>query len=247
MKWNTLIIEDEEPARNIIKNYLMDFNNIHIIAELSDGFSGVKAINELKPDIIFLDIQMPRLNGFEVLELIEHKPAVIFTTAYDQYAIKAFEVNAIDYLLKPFSKERFSKAILKVLETLEKRKPHDNNMFIQTINNTEEKLHRIAVRTGNKIHVIPTENIIYIEAQGDYVSIHTQDDSFLKEKPMKYYENNLDNNNFVRIHRSYIVNINYIQGLEYYDKENYLAILKNKEKLKVSSNGYKILREKLKL
>jgi len=247
MNLKALIIEDEEPARKIIKNYLTEFNNIQLIEELSDGFSGVKAINEHKPDIVFLDIQMPRLNGFEVLELLEHNPAVIFTTAFEQYAIKAFEVNALDYLLKPYSKERFCKAVNKVIEILQSKKTSQSHIFVQPQIQPAEKLHRIAVRAGTRIHVIPAEDIIYIEAQGDYVSIHTKEDNYLKEKPMKYYENNLDNENFVRIHRSYIVNINFINNLEYYDKENYLALLKNKEKLKVSTNGYKILREKLKL
>ena len=245
-----LIIEDEQPARSIINKYLEDIEQVEVIGEYADGFSGVKAINELKPDLIFLDIQMPRLTGFEVLELIEHKPAVIFTTAYDQYALRAFEVNASDYLLKPFTKERFTKAVDNVINTLKKelKSPAEKlNTLSQTLDETSENLLRVAVRVGNKIHVLPAEDIHYIEAQGDYVSIHTKEDSFLKEKPMKYYETHLDNKLFVRIHRSSIVNVNMIERLEYYDKESYIAILKDNVKLKVSTNGYKLLKQRLNL
>jgi len=250
MKFKAVIIEDEEPARSIIRTYLSAFEDITLIGEFADGFSGVKAINELKPDIAFLDIQMPRLTGFEVLELIEHKPAVIFTTAFDNFAIKAFEVNAADYLLKPYTKERFTKAVNHVLENLKVKKPetqHAIEKVSQTLDSNEEKLLRVAVRTGNNIQVVPVGDIMYIEAQGDYVAIHTSADNFLKEKPMRYYEAHLDSNTFVRIHRSYIVNVNYIQKLEYYDKESYMAILKNKEKLKLSTNGYKLLKQILNL
>jgi len=245
-----IIIEDEQPARSIIKTYLEDIEQVEIIGEYADGFSGVKAINELKPDLVFLDIQMPRLTGFEVLELIEYKPAVIFTTAYDQYAIKAFEVNASDYLLKPFTKERFEKAVNNVVDAFRKEAtlPKDKlEKLSQTLDETDEKIQRVAVRVGNKIHVLPVESINYIESQGDYVSIHTSTDDFLKEKPMKYYETHLDNKLFVRIHRSYIVNVNMIERLEYYDKESYMAILKDNVKLKVSTNGYKVLKQRLNL
>ena len=245
-----IIIEDEQPARSIINNYLEDINEVEVIGEFADGFSGVKAINELKPDLVFLDIQMPRLTGFEVLELIEHKPAVIFTTAYDQYALKAFEVNASDYLLKPFTRERFVKAVENVIAVLKKDFSQPSNKLeklSQSLDTADGKIQRIAIRDGYKIQVLPAEAIVYIEAQGDYVSIHSATDSFLKEKTMKYYETHLDNSVFVRIHRSHIVNVNMIDRLEYYDKESYIAILKNKLKLKVSTNGYKLLKQRLNL
>jgi len=243
----TLIIEDEEPARNIIKHYLLDSPFIEVIGEYADGFSGLKAINDLKPDLIFLDIQMPKLTGFELLELIEHKPNIIFTTAYDQYALKAFEANATDYLLKPFSKERFEQALNKVLVQSDKEKNIDSkiNAIVNTIDEKPEFISRIAVKSGTKIDVIPTDNIAYLEAEGDYVMIYTQDDSYLKEKTMKYFETHLDNHQFIRIHRSFIVNVNEIIRLEHYDKENYIAILKNNVKLKVSSNGHKLLKQAL--
>lgn len=245
MTYNAFIIDDEQPARDIIKNYLEDVTEINVAGEFADGFSAVKAINSQKPDIIFLDIQMPKLNGFEVLELLEHKPAVIFSTAYDHYAIKAFEVNAADYLLKPYSDERFAKAIQVLLNKLNNGnvEKKTNQLHIEP----QEILHRIAVRTGQNIHVIPTASITHIEAEGDYTRIHTLSESFLKEKPMRYYEVHLNNSEFVRIHRSYIVNIAFIERLEYYDKDSYNAVLRNKISLKVSTNGYKALRHFLNL
>ncbi len=204
MSFKALIIDDEQPARDLVKHYLHDFIDIEIIGECADGFSAVKAINELKPDFVFLDVQMPKLNGFEVLELLETKPAIIFTTAFDHFAIKAFEVAASDYLLKPFPKERFKMAVNNLLNNLnkgldkEKSLQHLNN----AINEKQEYLHRIAVRSGQKIYVLPVESITHIEADGDYVSIHTEKEKYLKEKTMKYYESHLDSNTFVRIHRA---------------------------------------------
>jgi len=249
MKIRTIIIEDEEPARLLVKNFLANINEIELSGEFSDGFSGLKAINELKPDLVLLDIQMPKLTGFEILELAEHKPIIIFTTAYDQYAIKAFEASATDYLLKPFTRERFAEAIKKAVEKFNSNSNDESKIksVLQTMEEKPEIIDRIAVRSGSKIHVIPAEEIIYLEADGDYVKIHTKDGSHLKEKTMKYFETHLDGKMFIRIHRSFIANINQIQRLEYYDKENYVAILKNNIQLKVSSSGYKQLRESLKL
>jgi len=249
MKIQAIIIEDELPARTLVKNYLEGFEKIEIIGEYSDGFSGLKAINELKPDLVFLDIQMPKLTGFELLELTEHKPIIIFTTAFDQYAIKAFEANAVDYLLKPFSLQRFQDAVNKAIDRFDNNKTDETMVksMIQTIDEKTEIINRIAIRTGSKIHLIATEEIIFIEADGDYVKIHTKDQSFLKEKTMKYFELHLDSNKFIRIHRSYILNIEHIHRLEYYDKENYVAILKNDIRLKVSNNGYKLLKNHLKI
>ena len=249
MNIRTIIIEDEEPARILLKKFLEANPQIELIGECSDGFSGLKAINEQKPDLVLLDIQMPKLTGFEVLELTEHKPIVIFTTAYDQYAIKAFESNATDYLLKPFTRERFTEAINKATEKFN-NKTNDANKIISVLKTIDEKpeiIDRIAIRSGSKIHVIPVEEIIYFESDGDYVKIHTKEGSHLKEKTMKYFETHLEPKKFIRIHRSYIANVEQIQRLEYYDKENYVAILKNNTQLKVSNSGYKLLRESLKL
>ncbi|NVO02197.1 MAG: LytTR family transcriptional regulator DNA-binding domain-containing protein [Bacteroidetes bacterium] len=249
MKIQAIIIEDELPARTLVKNYLEGFEIIEIIGEYSDGFSGLKAINELKPDLVFLDIQMPKLTGFELLELTEHKPIIIFTTAFDQYAIKAFEANAVDYLLKPFSLQRFQGAVNKAIDRFDNNKTDETivKSMIQTIDEKTEIINRIAIRTGSKIHLIATEEIVFIEADGDYVKIHTKDQSFLKEKTMKYFESHLDSTKFTRIHRSYLLNLEHIHRLEYYDKENYVAILKNDIHLKVSNSGYKLLKNHLKI
>ncbi len=239
-----IIIDDEKLARDLIKNFLQSFNNIQIIAECKDGFEGLKSINTNNPDLVFLDIQMPKLNGFEMLELLEDMPNIIFTTAYDQYALKAFEVNATDYLLKPFSRKRFSDAVEKVIGKINGSNTNKNelpNTFIQT----EEKLSRVVVKKNSKIVIIAVEDIVYIEAQDDYVSITTSDGSFLKQNRMKYYEEHLPNS-FIRIHRSYIANLNEIKEIALLEKESHIVILKSGEKLPVSKTGYKKLKEIIK-
>ena len=248
MNIRTIIIEDEEPAREIVKTYLKNYADIEVIGEFSDGFSGVKAINELKPDLLFLDIQLPKLTGFEILELSEYLPVIIFTTAYDQFALKAFEMNATDYLLKPFSADRFNNAIQKALEKINNKNQEGKEIkkLVETVDDKTETIDRVVVKSGTKIKVIPVEKIIYIEAQDDYVMIYAEDSKQLKEKTMKYFESHLDNSVFIRIHRSYIVNVNYIFQLEHFNKENYLVILKNGAKLKVSDSGYKNLKNILK-
>lgn len=248
MSIRTIIIDDEEPARNLIANFLKDFSEIEIIDQCSDGFQGVKQINELKPDLVFLDIQMPKLTGFEVIELIEHKPAIVFSTAFDQYAIKAFDSNAIDYLLKPYSKDRFAQALEKVLSSIKSNEtPANSQQLAQIADNSKENLHRIAFKTGTKIFVLPIEQIHFIEADGDYVKVHIKDSFYLKEKTMKYFETNLPQNEFIRIHRSYIVNISEIQRIEQYDKENHAVVLKSGNVLKTSTAGYKALKQVLSL
>ncbi len=248
MEIKTIIIDDEEPARNLIASFLKDFPEIKIISLCADGFEGVKQINELMPDLVFLDIQMPKLTGFEVVELIEHKPKIIFSTAFDQYAVKAFDANAVDYLLKPYSKERFKKAIEKVLAALENADvPADNKKINEIAEAQNETLHRIAIKSGTKIFVLPIEQIHYIEADGDYVKVHTKDNSYLKEKTMRYFENNLPQNEFIRIHRSYIINLNEIQRIEQFDKENHIVLLKSGANLKTSNAGYKALKAALSL
>lgn len=243
----TIIIDDEKLARDLLVNYLSNFKEIEIVKECENGFEGLKAINELDPHLIFLDIQMPKINGFEMLELLEKKPEIIFTTAYDQYAIKAFEHNAVGYLLKPFSKERFNKAIHSVFERInfkdKKQLPIDQ--LISEVQKPDEKLSRVVVKKGSEIHVLAVESIIYFEAQDDYVMIYTKDSRYLKQKTMKYYESNLEESQFVRTHRSFIVNIQQIAKLELYDKESYMIILKSGQKLKSSKSGYKKLKEVL--
>jgi two-component system LytT family response regulator len=245
-KLQTLIIEDEELARNLLRSYLKDQPDIEIIGECENGFDGVKAINEKKPDLVFLDIQMPKITGFEMIELLDHKPQIIFTTAYDQYALKAFELNAVDYLLKPFSKERMQKAIEKVVHHIQH---NENNIEkLEELTNFrpgEEYIDRVVVKDRHKIHIITVDKIRYIESLDDYVMIYTHDGRHMKQKTMKYFETYLDPKNFIRIHRSFIVQVDNIAEIQQYEKESYVVILKdtNKTKLKVSKTGYKRIKE----
>ena len=244
----TLIIEDEQPAIDLLSFYLKDIEEIEIINICKDGFTGLKSINELKPDLVFLDIQMPKLTGFELIELLEHKPMIVFTTAYDDFAIKAFEVNAIDYLLKPYSIERLKQAIEKVFEnhqSPQKETPDYQKLSEYNVSKAEQSISRIVVKTGHQIKLIQIEEVLYLEAQDDYVMIYTKETRYIKQATMKFFESGLDSNKFVRIHRSYIVNIDEIKQLEPYEKESYLAILKNGAKLKISKAGFKNLKEKL--
>lgn len=238
-----IIIDDEKLARDLIRNFLQSFENIKIVDECENGFEGIKSINEHNPDLIFLDIQMPKLNGFEMLELLENPHNIIFTTAYDQYALKAFEVNAVDYLLKPFSRERFSDAINKVLDKIYNTNIKDKPVLQQSdFLQSDEKLNRIVVKKGNKIVVIPIDNIKYLEAQDDYVNILSSEGSFLKQNRMKYYEEHLPDS-FIRVHRSYIVNLNEIKEISLLEKDSHIVILRSGEKLPVSKRGYIKLKE----
>lgn len=247
-KIKAIIIEDELPARELIKSYLEHQEGIEFAGEFGDGFSGVKGINDLLPDLVFLDIQMPKLNGFEVLELIEHNPAVIFTTAYDQYAIRAFEKSAVDYLLKPFSEQRFAQAVKKAEEVIHnKQQEKQLKQLSENHAGLEDRIERVAVRSGRNIHVIPTDEIVYIEAEGDYVMIHSTKGNFLKEKTMKFFENHLPENEFVRVHRSFIINIGFVKRIEAYEKESHIVLMEKGESIKTSRSGYKALREKLSL
>ena len=246
-KIRTIVIDDEKLAREITKGYLSKHPEIEIIAECSNGFDAIKKINEDKPDLIFLDIQMPKISGFEMLELLDDPPAIIFTTAYDQYAIKAFEVSAVDYLLKPFSEERFNDA-LKKSYTLIKDKFQQNSTIKNIIDHHDEKiefLDRVVIKDGSKISIVPVESIKWIEAQDDYVMINSEQGRFLKKKTMKFFENHLDENMFIRIHRSYIINADFIQHLEQKGKESYQLILKNGRELPVSKTGLSKLKSTL--
>lgn len=234
-----VIIDDEPLARSVVKEYLEAFQQIEIAAECNDGFEGVKAINQHKPDVVFLDIQMPKINGFEMLELIEEPPAVIFTTAFDEYAMKAFEEHAVDYLLKPFSQERFNKAVekLSAQSTLLQQKKSTEEL-LQSAPPMPLQNERIVVKTGGKIKIIMVANIQYLEAADDYVKIYTADGVVLKNKTMGFYEQSLPAGSFVRTHRSYMINVQEITRIDPYEKESHLAILKNGAKIPVSKAGY---------
>jgi len=253
-KLRTVIIEDEAPARELVKAYIKTNEHIELIAECQDGFAGVKTINETKPDLIFLDIQMPKLTGFEMIELLDEVPEIIFTTAYDQFAIKAFELSAVDYLMKPFSRERFNEAVEKVLVRLQNRAEVSENARIKNKNietftelkkDSIEQVERLFVKTGTKIDVVPVETVIKIEAQDDYVEIHTADKKYLKNDTMNYLEKVLPAKTFTRVHRSHIINLNHINKIEKYGKESYVVILKDGSTVNVSKSRIKELKNQL--
>ncbi|ANH82519.1 DNA-binding response regulator [Niabella ginsenosidivorans] len=232
-----IIIDDEFLARSMVKEYLQKYPQLEIVAECGDGFEGMKAIQEHKPDLIFLDIQMPKISGFEMLELIEEPPAVIFATAFDEYAIKAFEAHAVDYLLKPFDQERFDKAVNKFL-VQQKGSSQANTQELLNDVQLPNSNSRIVVKNGSKIKIIPVQEVLYLEAADDFVKIFTKEGYYLKNKTMSFFENFLPQDLFVRSHRSYIVNIQEITRIDPYEKDGHVAILKNGTKINVSRNGY---------
>lgn len=246
---SVLIIDDEPLARDLVKKYLSDNPGIEILGECENGFDALKAIQELKPDLLLLDIQMPKIDGFELLEVLDPKPEIIFTTAFDQYAIRAFELNAVDYLLKPFSKERLDQALDKAKGRIFAAKDASPAVsplqkLQQQVDDDRKTIERVVTRLGSKITVIPVEKIWYIEAADDYVMIWSELGNHLKEKTMKYFEKHLPQGQFIRTHRSNIINISQVLSLELYSKDSYLAIMKSGARLKVSAEGYKRLREK---
>jgi len=247
-KIRTIIIDDETPARDLIKHYLSEVESVEIISECSDGFSGLKTITAMKPDLVFLDIQMPRLTGIELIEVLTEKPEIIFTTAYDQFAIRAFELNAVDYLMKPFAKRRFLEAVNKAVDKIQSGKGNREpaNKLLSIKPESAPPVNRIVVRKGNALNLIPVDQIRYVEAQDDYVMIFHNEGKALKQQTMKFYEDNLPKSDFVRIHRSYIVKVEEIKGIEPYGKDNHIAILQSGDKLPVSRAGYKLLKEELK-
>lgn len=236
----TLIIDDEPLATEIIKEYLEDYPQFEIVGICHNGFEGLKAINEQNPDLIFLDIQMPKINGLELLELLENPPAVIFTTAFDNYAMKAFDAHAIDYLLKPISKTRFQKSI----EKFNLSNPNSGQLSFQQ-DQIPDATDRIVLKIKNEIKIIPVSEVFYLEANDDYVNIYTKDGKFLKNKTLTFYEQNLDASQFVRVHRSFIVKIQEIHKIEPYEKDSYQLILRNGAKIPVSKTGLPKLKSAL--
>ncbi len=241
-----VIIDDEPLARSLVVEYLQQHSSIEIVAECNDGFQGVKAINQHKPDLIFLDIQMPKINGFEMLELLDTVPNVIFTTAFDEYAIKAFEANAIDYLLKPFSKERFDLAIQKWQEKNNVVSSEKNiQALLENTTKQPDEKNRIVVKNGSDIRIVPMQDVMYIEAYDDYVKIFTKDTYYLKKKTMNYYEEVLDKAHFFRTHRSFIINLQELTKIEPLEKNTYVVLLKNGKRIPLSRTGYSKLKETL--
>jgi len=247
-KIKTLIIDDESLARDLLRHYLSKDERIEIIGECSNGFEGVLSIQELKPDLVFLDIQMPKITGFEMLELVPNPPIIVFSTAFDQYAIRAFEANAIDYLLKPYPCERVLAAVNKAGELLKNKTTVPAiSQLIESHDEDSGILNRIVVKSGRKIQVIPVDSIHYIESQDDFVMIYCNEGHYMKQKTMKFFEQHLDEKQYVRIHRSYLLNISVISEIQQYEKESWLILTKQGAKLKVSKAGYANLKEKLKM
>jgi len=242
-----VIIEDEMPARELLKAYLSKESDIEIAEECENGFEGIKAIAMHHPDLIFLDVQMPKLTGFEMLELLDEFPQIIFTTAYDQYAIKAFELNAVDYLMKPFSKERFSQAIEKARKRIVDKENSETTVktLVKKVKEEAGTIDRIFVKTGSRIDVIPVSEIIRIDAQDDYAEIITKNKSYLKKETMNFLEKNLPQANFIRVHRSSIINSDYMEKIEKYGKESYIVVLKDGSRVNVSKSRIKELRNTL--
>jgi len=239
----TIIIDDEPLAAGIIHEFLMEFSQFEVVEVCQDGFQGLKAINVHKPDLIFLDVQMPKITGFEMLELLDEPPAVIFTTAFDHYALKAFDAKAMDYLLKPFSETRFKQAIDRFLES--RGKASEGNDSDGGPAYMAEKSNRLVVRVKNDIKIIPIAEVIYFEAEDDYVTIHTPSGKYLKKMTMKTLEESLDPEKFARVHRSFIINLNGITGIEPYERDTYLVKLRAGEQIPVSKTGYSRLRQVL--
>lgn len=236
-----IVVDDEDLARAVVREHCAADPGIGIVAECRNGFEAVKAIDELRPDLVFLDIQMPKLTGFEVLELCEHSPAVIFVTAFDQFALKAFEVHAVDYLLKPFSRERFESALARVRERLEKARPAAVRGLLADVRRAHPT-ERILIKEGPNVRVIPADAVDYIQAQDDYAAVYTGGKAHLKQQRIAEFEQTLDSARFVRIHRSYILNIDRLAKIEAYAKNSKMAILKDGTKLPVSRKGYEKLK-----
>src|ERR1035438_659548 len=236
-----VIVDDEELARLFLREMLRPHPEVEIAAECANGFDAVKAIGETRPDVLFLNVQMPKLNGFEVLELIERGPAVIFVTAWDQYAMRAFDAHAVDYLLKPFSAERFEMALGRAKSRLgEHRIPSG---LAQAARTPGQFPQRIVVKDGPRVHIIPIDKLDYVEAQDDYVALHSGGKSYLKQQPIAVLEESLDPARFVRIHRSAVVNLERIARIEPYGKESRISLLDDGARLPISRSGYAKLLE----
>ena len=246
-----IVVDDEPLARAVVREFLGSHADVAIVAECGNGFDAVKAVTELTPDLMLLDVQMPKLDGFEVLELLGRSVPVIFTTAYDKYALRAFEVHAVDYLLKPFSEERLAEALIRARTRLAARESGDDKSdvdveaFVSEARPRQGPLQRVLIRDGAQVHVIPVDRIDFVEAQDDYVSFVSEGKSFLKDQTMAAVEAALDPLRFVRIHRSYLLNVERIARVELYAKDSRIAILGDGSKLPVSRSGYQRLQQLL--
>ena len=239
---DVVIVDDEAPARAILREFLADYPQFNIVAECANGYEAVKAVSEHRPQLLFLDIQMPKLDGFEVLDLLDPKPKVVFVTAYDEYALRAFEVHAVDYLLKPFSAARFAEVVGHAEQMVLLGAPEARTTPLSTTPLMKRPLQRIAFRDGASIDVVPVQRIDYIEAQDDYVHVFTRGEKHVKQQTLGELEQLLDASRFVRVHRSYIVNLESLDRVEPYAKDSRVAVLKDGTRIPVSRTGYERLR-----
>ncbi len=239
------IVDDEALARSVLSEYLTAMPDVDLVAQCANGFDAVKVVSDLKPDLLLLDVQMPKLDGFEVLQLVGREVAVVFVTAYDQYALKAFEVHAVDYLLKPFSPERLSEAIDRARQRLGRGEPTPIDALVAAARPDRGPASRILVRDGSKVHVLPAGRIAYIQAQDDYICFSCDGKSYLKEQTLADVEAALDATKFARIHRSYLLNLDFLARVELDERENRVAVLTDGRKLPVSRGGYARLSELL--
>jgi two-component system LytT family response regulator len=242
---NVAIVDDEEPARALLRQYLAAHADVRVVAECANGFEAVKAVEELAPDLLLLDVQMPGLSGFDVLELIGREMAVVFVTAYDRHALRAFDVHAVDYLLKPFSAERLAEALAHVRQRLgQPREPRLDRAAAEG-RPPGVPLARLLLREGAKVHVIPAEALDVAEARDDYVCLRSGGREFLKQQTLAELEGRLDPVRFVRVHRSFIVNVARVTRIERYSKDGRLAVLADGSKVPISRTGFSRLRAML--
>jgi len=233
-----VIVDDEPLARSVVREYAAADPTIEIVADCANGFEAVKAVSEQKPDLVLLDVQMPKLDGFEVLELLGRDQPVVFITAYDQYALRAFEVHAVDYLLKPFSAERFQDAMARARERLRAREGTPVDALLRDAKPKSGPAERVLIRDGANVHVLPVDAIDYIEAQDDYVAFKSAGKSYLKDQTLSAVEAALDPSRFVRVHRSFVLNVDRLAKVELYAKDSRIAILRDGSRLPVSRAGY---------
>jgi two-component system LytT family response regulator len=239
-----ILVDDEAPARMVLKEYLAPQADVEVVAECANGFEAVKAVTERRPDLLFLDIQMPKLDGFEVLDLLAgaiDRTAVIFATAHDEFALRAFEVHAVDYLLKPYSLERFAEAVGRARTRLGREQAAGPPRALAEEARQRRSLERVLIRDGAQVHVLTLDSLDYVEAQDDYVSFRAGGRAYLKEQTLAEVEASLDAARFVRIHRSYLVNVERIARVELYAKDSRVAILRDGSRLPVSRSGYQRL------
>lgn len=238
-----LVVDDEPLARQVARDYAQAVEGVVVVGECANGYEAVKAVSDAVPDVILLDVQMPRLSGFDVLELIGAGPAVIFATAHDEFALKAFEVHAVDYLLKPFSQTRMAEALARARHRLATQPEAGTEGLREALR--QVRVDRILVRDGHKVHIVAVERLDYVQAQDDYVMLHAGGRALLKEQPLASLEVQLDPARFVRIHRSYLINLACLERVELEAKDRRVVVLRSGVRLPVSRSGHQRLSERL--